>query len=87
VTLNDIDGKIVRALLRGQPTQAELATAIGATKSATTAALTKLQRGGVVTLHRDGQRQIPKLAVLSDVVDAFGRLERGILDLVAAIAA
>jgi DNA-binding transcriptional ArsR family regulator len=85
--LNEVDRKIIRELLRGEPTQADLATAIGATPSATTASLLRLRRLGIITLHRRGQHQVPRLAVLGDVVNSLNRLESAVLSLVEATAA
>jgi predicted transcriptional regulator len=78
--MKELDRRVIRALLGAAHNQDTLAKVLNADLRAVRDSLARLVKSGLVELHRDGQRRIPRLT-LSTAVD---RLEQATRELVEA---
>jgi predicted transcriptional regulator len=85
--LNALERSIVKTLASDEFTQEALALKIGQPLRTVRDSLLRLQKSGVITLDRNGQRRSPRLTALRDLVDSVNRLEAAVLSLVEAVAA
>jgi predicted transcriptional regulator len=84
--MRTLDRAVVKALMRDSGlTQGRLAAKVGVDVRKVRGSLLRLRKSGVIELDREGQRQLPRLTVLRDVVDSVNRLESAVLSLVEAI--
>jgi DNA-binding IscR family transcriptional regulator len=83
MTLTATDRGIVRELLKGSSTQAQLAAAVGVPQPFVTKSLLRLQRAGLVEIPTGTRNRPPKLALFS----AVRRLEDSVRSLALAVTA